>query len=160
MVEQVEMTPLGYVIIQWEDDEGKQQKVRWRRPKLREYRELRNHLQELGRETQDLRDELSDLIRPWNDHELAIAQLQPGEPRPTPPPDPDFERVDQLREEIADIMVPWVKRASSMLQAEGELPEDEGEWPAWLASATLPSEIVGHWRKVPKAPGAKGQNAN
>lgn len=153
--EQLELTGLGYVEMSWVDQEGRPHKVRWRRPTLREYRELRNLLHERSRASQDLRDELTALLEPMNQYELAVARGETA----TRPDDPDWLEVDRVRDEMADFMLPWVQEADRRL-ADGEhLPEDQGDWPTWLSNGAMPAEIVSHWRTVPKAPGSKGTNS-
>jgi len=53
--------------------------------------------------------------------------------------------------------VPWLKAVFTDLG--DPLPDDEDEWPAWLAAdQTIPTQILQHWSTVPLAPGAKGTN--
>lgn len=149
MAEQLELTGLGYVIFEWKDSQEKDHRVRWRRPNLREYRELRNLLQELGRKTQGLREELGV-------HLDAMTEAEAAEDGDY---EPDWAAIDELRDQIADYMIPWLQKGNEMLKAEGSLPEDIGEWAAWMASPSLPTEITTHYRSVPKAPGEAGTNS-
>lgn len=157
MADQVNLDPLGYIEIEWTDesdpDAKTSHKIRWRRPKLREYREFRNMANALGRETQELREELNALLKPVTDYEMATMNGETVEKYE----EPDWDRIDHLREAVADYNIPWIQAVDAKM-AMGEHLPDIDEWPAWLAGPTFPSQVINHWRKIPKAPGAKGTN--
>lgn len=152
MAEQVEYTGLGYVEFEWveeieDPDSGRvktiEHKVRWRRPRLRQYRELRNSLQELGRGTEESRERLGELLEELKDEPKGF----------------DFTELDKVRDGISDYMIPWMFEADKLLAVGEHLPEDEGDWPSWMANAQLPTQVLNHWRDIPLAPGAKGTNS-
>lgn len=139
-----ELDPMGYVIVRLLDDKGQVASThRCRRPRLREYRELRNDLEAITREANDKRNELAELQK----------QLE----------DPDSD-VDSINQELADALdwlaersVPWIQRAFDML-ADRPLPEPD-EWPPFLVSQEIPLQMVRHWRSVPLASGKAGTNS-
>lgn len=118
-----------------------------RRPKLREFRHWAEALRELAKAAQE------DSVR------LAAMLERLAE-------DPDDEEIDQLQKEAqeaaqrrVEYTAPWTAGVvEQFTDPTKPLPEDPGDWPAWLAlDLSIPSKILAHWRTVPLAPGAAGK---
>lgn len=124
---------------------------------------MRNLLRELADSTQGLRDELRAHLYALEHSETG--QKPTGFPENQPYTLPDdfefqayFDRVGEIRDEIQDYTIPWIREADQRLATSTRLPEDDGDWPSWLGTASLPSDIIRFWQTVPLAPGAKGTN--
>jgi hypothetical protein len=112
-----------------------------RRPKLREFRHWAEQLRDLAKAAQE------DSIR------LAAMLERLAE-------EPDEDEVDQLQKEAqeaaqrrVEYTAPWTAGVVEQF-SDKPLPEDPGDWPAWLAlDLSIPSKILAHWRTVPLAPG-------
>lgn len=136
---------MGYVIVRIPDDQGRvKSEHRCRRPKLREYRELRNRLEDITREANDKRQELTDLQTRMEAEGVELEPLN--------------RELSDILDWLAERSVPWIREAFAML-AENPLPEDEGDWPPWLVSQEIPIQMVRHWRSVPLASGKAGTNS-
>ena len=114
------------------------------RPKLKQYRHHRDQIRTLA----------IDAVAELEEMQTKLETLKEGGPA--------FEK---LTIEITEISrnsflltsVPWLKAVFTDLG--DPLPDDEDEWPAWLAAdQTIPTQILNHWSTVPLAPGAKGTN--
>lgn len=112
---------------------------RMRRPTLKTYRYFSERLQDLG-----------DDIKA---HAKALTRL-----REQIDGTPDGKALDKLEAEarelnrpMSDWTIPIVAEMLNHCEPPFELAEDD--WPAWMANSQLPSDIVAHWRNVPKASG-------
>lgn len=117
-----------------------------RRPKLREFRHWSEQLRDLRKQAQADTQHLSEMLERLaeNPSEEEAEQLQ--------------KEADEAAERRVEYSTPWT--AGVVEQFSGKaLPEDTGEWPAWLAmDLSIPAKILGHWRTVPLVSGAKGTN--
>lgn len=61
------------------------------------------------------------------------------------------------RQPFYEQTIDWMKEAFA--QVGDPLPDDEDDWPAWLAGDSgIPNQIVQHWRSAPKASGSQNGN--
>jgi len=136
---------MGYVIVRLVDDDGNVRSThKCRRPKLREYRELRNSLEEITREATNKQQELNDLQKQMNEKDADLDALN--------------EKLSEALDWLAERSVPWIRDAFQRL-ADNPLPEDEGEWPPFLVAQEIPLQMVRHWRSVPLGSGRAGTNS-
>jgi hypothetical protein len=127
-----------------------------RRPKLREYRYWAEQLRDLAKEAQaeatrlvGLLDQLQKERASGSEEEAkaaeeALASIQ--------------DELDEANKKRVEYSTPWTSGVVAQF-SEKPLPEDPDDWPSWLAlDVSIPSKILGHWKKSPLAPGASGTN--
>ena len=114
------------------------------RPKLKTYRLFSERLQEMRRAITEVNVQLTELRMALTEDDADTGLIE--------------EQIEKLNGPIWEYSLPIVK---DLVAAVGDkpLPDDEEDWPAWLAtSITIPSDVLNHWREVPKAPGGAGTN--
>lgn len=132
---------------------------RFRRPRLGEFRDLREKLYERDDESLRLTAELNDRVRERDaaanpdgagDEEKSQAErLQAS-----------LEAKKSLREldrSVTALTEAWMVEALELLKEDedAELPPPD-DWPPEMADTTFVAELVSHWRHRPLAPGAAG----
>lgn len=115
-------------------------RCRLRRPKLGEFRKLRERLRE--------RD----------DERLRLLAAQAADPLPAPEESAEGqEKLDytlavaargrELNDAIAQLNIEWIREAMDMLARDTVLPEDD--WPSGMDSSETVQALADHWRAVP-----------
>ncbi len=114
------------------------------RPKLRQYRHHRDQIRALSQTAVSRLEEMQTKLETLKEDGPAAEKLA-------------TEITEVGRNSYLLTSVPWLKAVFEDLG--DPLPEDEDEWPAWLAAdQTIPTQMIAHWKTVPLAPGAKGTN--
>ncbi len=139
MSEGITFDPMGTVTVTFED-----KAYVLGRPRLKQYQHHRDEIRTLA----------INAVAKLEEMQTKLETLKEGAPA--------FEKLTGeitavSRNSFLLVSVPWLK---ALFKDLGDpLPEDEDEWPAWLAAdQTIPGQIIDHWRTVPLAPGAKGTN--
>lgn len=138
MSEGIDYRPDGTIRIEFDGDT-------WllARPKLKTYRLFSERLQEMRRAIQQVSEQIT-LLRT----RLAGEDGDPETLR---------AEIDQLNAPIWEYSIPIIQDMVAQV-ASKPLP-DPDEWPSWLATnLTIPSDVLNHWREVPKVPGGAGTN--
>lgn len=135
MSEEITFDPTGTVTVTFDD-----QTYKLGRPKMGQWRWFQRRLSEMADQT---RERLAELT--------AEVEGAGDEARP--------ELEEKLREyartPFYESTIEWVREAFSQLGSQ-PLPADVDDWPAWLAADTsLPTQIITHWKTVPKASGSQ-----
>lgn len=145
MSEGIEFNPLGTIDVTFDD-----KTYHLGRPKFRQFKYFSAKL-----EAQ--RDEVVQALDALN-AEAAEAKKRYAEEDDSPEAKAELAR---LQAELKRInRTPFYERTVDILremfaQVGEPLPDDEEEWPAWLAAdSTIPGEILNHWKSHPKASGA------
>lgn len=146
--EGIDLRPNGGIHL-WIDDE----KFRFRRPRAREFRKLREAFQDIADEL----DEIAIENQRWADdlnRDLDAREKASGERRMTAAEKKeDRTRSRQVTELTEDRMVEWWQLVASTL-CERDLPDAE-ELPVWMGVLSSANEMIGHWRTVPSLSGAR-----
>lgn len=145
MTEGITYNPLGTVEVTFDDTTYK-----LGRPKMRQFKYFTERLQTV---TTAYTDEIRRV-----QVELAEANEKYAEDDTTPEAKAE---IDRLTDEVKAITQTVFYEETMAITAEifrqlGDqpLPEDYDEWPVWLAAdASVPGEILKHWRTNPKASG-------
>lgn len=145
MTEGIVYNPIGTVEVTFDDTTYK-----LGRPKMRHFKHFSESLQ---RVTAELTADLGKLTQ-----ELSVAQEKYGDDEDAPEARAEIER---LRAELKVLTTKPLYEKAMAITAEmfaqlGDkpLPEDQEDWPVWLAAdASVPGEILKHWRTNPKASG-------
>jgi hypothetical protein len=143
----IEYHPTGTVEVTVDDETYK-----LGRPKLRQWRYFTRQLDEMLTEAQETLRELSG------------AALGARDAYEADPSDENRKAQEATAKQLNEFsQTPFYERSSLILQemfkqlGNKPLPEDIDDWPAWLAAdVSLPNQILGHWRKAPKASGIDG----
>lgn len=131
MAEGIDYRTDGLIVV---NVEGKPHQLR--RPKLREYRQLRGALIAAQEKVRQLNLEAIELA----------AREQSGERV-------DDEQWDLIETAITEITGPWMQTAFRDL-ADRQMPDDLEDWPSWLiADMSTPSSFLAHWATTPLVPG-------
>jgi hypothetical protein len=76
----------------------------------------------------------------------------------TPEAQAEIERLNEETQEFRLSFDALAEITAEMFEELGDpLPQDQDEWPVWLADEKIPGQILGHWRDVPKASGPTDQ---
>ena len=114
------------------------------RPKLKTYRQFSERLQDMRRAITQVSTQITELRERLADDDADTTTIQ--------------DQIDKLNAPIWEYSIPIIRDIFGQV-ADRPLPESEDDWPVWLATnLTLPSDILGHWREVPKSPGEAGRN--
>jgi hypothetical protein len=113
------------------------------RPKLKTYRLFSERLQDMRQAIQDVNEQIG----------LLTAALEED--------DADVDAIDQQIKEldapIWEFSIPIL--ADIVETVAGKPLPDPEDWPAWLATGVaIPTDVLRHWREVPKSPGEAGRN--
>jgi hypothetical protein len=107
-------------------------------PKLGVYRRFSERLAEMRRAIQQVSEQIVLLREQLTQPDVDIDQIR--------------DSLDKLNAPIWEYSLPIIR--DMVTELAGQPLPDPDEWPAWLAtSISLPSDILEHWRTVPKAPG-------
>ena len=131
-----------------------------RRPKLREYRYWSERLRDLAKEAQAEAARLVDLLDQLQ-QERKLAK-ESGTEEDEAAAEQSLQSIqdelDEANKKRVEYSTPWTAGVVEQF-SEKPLPEDPDDWPSWLAlDVSIPSKILGHWKKSPLAPGAAGTN--
>ena len=106
------------------------------RVKLRHLRHFRRALQQIR---DDTKAQLAELAAAAEKATTKTAQAKAT-----------AELAEFSESPFYESVIPWMREV--FVQLSDPLPEDENEWPAWLAAdGTLPPQMIGHWQTHPKA---------
>lgn len=130
-------------------------KHRLRRPRLREFRHLRESFQDAADEIQALAEEAQQF------HERQVARLEQRRQE-----DPDSrltaeEKLEdrrlsrKLTEQTEELMLGWWADVFATLTPDGHHQPDPDDLPPWLGSTQAAGKLIGHWRAVPSRSGGR-----
>ena len=113
------------------------------RPKLKTYRLFSERLQEMRRSLTQVTEQITELRQQLVDDDADTDRIE--------------AQIDKLNAPIWEYSIPII---ADMVEQVADRPlPDPDEWPSWLATnLTIPSDVLSHWREVPKVPGGAGTN--
>lgn len=131
---------------------------RFRRPRLGEFRELREKLYERDDESLRLTAELNDRVRERDAAANAANTDDAEEKSQTERLQASLEAKKALRDldrSVSALTEAWMVEALETLKEDedAELPGPD-DWPPEMAETSFVAELVNHWRHRPLAPGA------
>lgn len=176
--EGLNLHPMGTVTLSWEREGQEPFSTTLKRPKMRQYRQSQELLNEVSQQAQEVRKNLRALQQ-----ELVREQQ-----KQTAETDADVlaeydeklqEIAGKIDEQIAELdlgPIRWFERTNEVLGSVqlkattndsgepvrdrfGFIVYDRDDYPVWLLDRELPRKIVEHWKTVPLAPGSKGTNS-
>jgi len=124
----VEFRRNGETVFHVDDDT-----VHWRPPKVKHIRQFRNQHVELADEIREATDELR-AGEYATDHDEAVA-------------------VAEFRDSIQGKVADWFRGVDKALAMPDStpLPDDVGDWPAWLPTLDFTAAVLNHWLANPFA---------
>lgn len=117
-----------------------------RRPKIGEYRKLRERLW-------DLQDQKVTITARHRDIAAERAKELKGESEAVQALDVR-KRSRDLTAELEELNEQWIRETFDLL-GDRPAPEAIDDWPTWLRESDFISTLVEHWRAVPLASGAR-----
>lgn len=124
---------------------------RLRRPKIGEFRRLREHQQEINDELSERSLAAQQRAREMND-ELKAAEGDADALRRLRTEDRALSR--EIRERAEQLRIDWVRHVFELL-ADRPLPEDPDDWESYLLDPNLPADLVTHWQTRPLRSGGR-----
>lgn len=113
-----------------------------RAPKVKEIRHWDFRLRELAKETDGESERIRELLKGLED---ASDEEKEGIQK----------EADEWAARRREWVAPWIAEVVEEL-SDKPLPEDPGDWPAWLAfDASNPVKIVAHWNTTPLVSSSK-----
>lgn len=145
--EGVQLKPSGAIVVYLDGEPH-----RLRRPRMREYRRLREKLQEAMDDMADLADEHDEWQRALNTR--SEARDVAGEPTVTAD-----ERAEQrkrgiaLRDNRESFMLSWWLEVGRTLT--DKWPDDVDDLAVWMGESASSASILNHWRNLPSLSGTR-----
>lgn len=178
MTEGLTTNPDGTVTVAWVQENGEQFQTTLKRPRLKQYRQAREFLNQISQKTQEIR---RDLLMKQQTVNRLVGQA--GTDLPDALSEEEVEaQIQTIGAETQDLIEQidlgacvWIERQIELLGDTKLTPvtDEEGvakrdpwgfvlydrdDYPTWLMDAQLPHTVIDHWRRVPLAPGSKGTN--
>lgn len=154
--EGLELRKDGTIVIHLDDEQGRNERITLRRPKMRELRQLREDEWEIASQVRSFMEPLQDAVDSFlHDREIdptvagSLASMSTSDLRTLRDLQRDRDQKSQLFSE--EQRGPW---ALQVIEQLGGKRLEEDELPPWCFTADFSGHLLAHWLAVPTRRGS------
>lgn len=154
--EGLELRKDGTIVVHVDDDNGRNERINLRRPKMRELRQFREDEWNIAGEIRAFMEPLQDAVDDFLASKHCNAS-EPGDILKLPTADlrtlRDLQRDRDQKSQIfsEEHRIPW---ATEVIETLSGKRLDEDGLPPWCSTAEFAGHLIGHWLMVPTRRGS------